>query len=73
MSKSSWVWEWRFLAAAALVVRLFLVHFTRIPQLIENRVEVANSQVGVKAVREAAFLLSHSVPIYENRTSCQPV
>jgi hypothetical protein len=41
--------------------------------LIENRVEVANSQVGVRAVREAAFLLGHSVPIYENRTSCQPV
>lgn len=61
------------LMAGAFTVRLLLSRLTEFPETVENRIELANSQVGIKAVREAAYLLKHAVPIYENGCSCQPV
>lgn len=60
------------LFALAAALRLALFRLTSIPRMLENRVELANSQTGIKAVREAIFLMERMVPIYQNQTMCQP-
>lgn len=60
------------LFAMAAALRLLIFRLTNIPRLLENRVELANSQIGIKAVREAIFLLERNLPIYQNRVMCQP-
>lgn len=57
----------------AAMIRFVFLRFTGLPASVENRVELANTQVGIKSVREAVYLLGHSVPIYQNKSTCQPV
>jgi hypothetical protein len=62
---------WKILGAAGFI-RLLLSRFSGFPDALENRVELANTQVGIKAVREAIFLLDEGVPIYQTKSVCQP-
>jgi hypothetical protein len=57
----------------AAVIRFVFLRFTSLPASVEDRVELVNTQVGIKSVREAVYLLRHSVPIYQNKSTCQPV
>lgn len=64
--------SWK-LFGAATAIRLGFLLLTSLPQVLENRIEVANAQIGIKAIREAIFLLDNGVPVYhQTETTCRP-
>ncbi len=62
---------WKVFGLAA-AIRLLFLRLRPIVEIVENRIEVSNSQIGIKAVHEAIFLADRGVPIYQNPSSCQP-
>ena len=63
--------SWK-LFGAATAIRLGFLFFTSLPGVLENRIEVANAQIGIKAIREAIFLLDNGVPVYQTESACRP-